>query len=181
MLEHLSFGGGIVSLKEQFDIGTFDDLGFCPNFSLNVNVTQDFKEEYFTDSSGNLVRVPSTVGSIAGVAVDGEFSCESMTRNLLQKIWFHGDSTDAGTELFGGALLQPIIRALKFLSVPESGPTYCLTLPAVELRAKGTVPLIGDNWKSISFTYRILYASNMRTAPVLRVQEEGESLSNFCV
>ncbi len=180
MVDTLSLGGGIVYLKDVYSVGSYNDLGFCPKFELLVNVSQSFKDEYFSDASGNLIRLPSAEGSINGILVNGTFNCESLSRKLMQQIWFSGDITDAGTELIGSNLITPIVRGLKFISVSQSGPECCLTLPAVNLNAVTAVPLIDYAWKNVPFSFDVVYADNIRTVPTLRIQEEGETLSDFC-
>ena len=130
------------------------------------------------DSSNRLIRVPSSNGFVTSVVSEGSFTCESMTRSLLQKIWFRGTNSSDGTELLEATDLAPMVRALKFLSVPANGPTYCLILPAVKLEATSDVVLQQYDWVSIAFSFEVLIAYGL---PTLRVREEGETLTNFCV
>jgi len=181
MLETLSLGGGIVYLKDVYSAGSYVDLGYCTDFNLQVTIEQSFKEEYFSDASGNIIKVPSVVGSVDSVLTEGTFTCESLSRKVLQVIWFGGADTSAGTELLGSSTITPIVRGLKFLAVPLTGPTHCVTLPAVQLVTKSPVSLIQYDWKTVAFAFTIVYADNIRTVPTLRVQEEGETLTNFCV
>ncbi len=181
VLETLSLGGGIIYIKDQFDVGAYYDLGFCPEFNISVNSTQEYKEEYFADASGAIIKVPSTIGVTTSLLVNGTFVCESLTRKLLQTIWFQGNVTDAGTELSGGTSLTPKVKAVKFVSSSNTGPDYCVILPTVSLSVPSTISFISNEWKTVSFEFTVLYAENIRTVPTLRVQEEGETLANFCV
>ena len=177
MTTTLSLGGGIVYLKEQYDSGSFEDLGFCTDFSLKISIEEEYVDQYMSDSSNRLIRVPGDSGFVTKVEGTGSFACESITRNLLQKIWFRGTNSSDGTELLQVTDLATVVRALKFMSVPANGPTYCVTLPAVRLEATDAVPLQQYDWVAVKFDFEILIAYGL---PTLRVQEEGEELTDFC-
>lgn len=177
MTTNLSLGGGIVYLKEQHDSGSFEDLGFCVDFALQISIEEEYVDQYMSDSANRLIRVPGDSGFVTNVAGTGSFTCESMTRSVLQKIWFRGTNSTSGTELLEATDLAPVVRALKFMSVPANGPTYCVTLPAVKLEAANAVPLQQYEWVAVDFEFEVLIAYGL---PTLRVQEEGETLPDFC-
>lgn len=177
MTTNLSLGGGIVYLKEQYDAGSFEDLGFCTDFSLKIDIEEEYVDQYMADSANRLIRVPGNTGFVTNVASSGSFTCESMTRNLIQTIWFRGTASSDGTELLEATDLAPVVRALKFLSVPANGPTYCVVLPAVRLEVGNEVTLQQYEWAALDFSFEVLIAFG---APTIRVQEEGESLTDFC-
>ncbi len=180
MVEHLSLGGGIVYLQKVYGVGLFVDLGFCTDFSFQPEVTEEFADKYISDSTGNISRVSSAIGAVTVIGGSGSFACDSLSRDMLQNVWFHGNATSAGTELFGGASLTPIVRGLRFLSAPATGPTFCLLLPAVTLTITSPISLMSHEFTNIQFTFKVIFAENMNTVPTLRVQEEGEELTNFC-
>lgn len=180
MTTDLSLGGGILYLKEDYSTGSFEDFGYCHSFRLKIDIQEQYDDRYMADSSGRLIRVPQVTGRVTSVVGSGAFTCESMTRKNLQKLWMRGTDSSLGTELFEGFDLVPLVRALKFHSVPATGPTYCLVLPSVKLSAESEIPFqFHDDWIAIDFTYEVLYSEN--ALPSLRVQQEGESLPGFCI
>lgn len=177
MQKKLTLGGGIVYLREQYDAGDYIDFGYSTGFNLVISSEVEFENKYLMDVLGNIIKSISTEGAITSFKVTGGFSNESMSRSLLQKLWFRGtDSTD-GAELFASDL-KPIVSGIKYLSVPSKGVALCLKLPSVHLMATKAVPIQDQsNWMNISFDFEVLFGEDF---PSLRVQEEGEILPGFC-
>lgn len=181
MIDTLSLGGGVVHIKEQFDTGSYEDIGYSVDLEIGMDIVQKFFNQYYTDSDGRLIRLPSTKGVITSASFNGAFVCESMTRNMLQKIWWLGDDTDAGTEPLYSSDLTPVVRALKFVPDVYDGPAVCVEFPAIELSISSKFLLISDSWKSLTFQFRALFDEDVRTFPIMRVQQPGESLVDFCI
>lgn len=182
LIDTISLGGGIVYLKEDYSSGSFIDLGFCPSFSVNLGILEDHRSRYFADSSGNIFKLPTTESTYSQFIANGKFVCESVDRKMMQSIWFRGTSTSDGTTMLGDFSAAPIIRALKIITYNVTGPDYCLILPAVSVIPTGDFNLIStDSWRSVSFDFTVLYSETTDTFPILRVQEEGETLTDFCI
>lgn len=179
MLKTLSLGGGVAYLKYQFDVGVFEDLGYVYDFGIKVDVEEDTDEAYFADASGNLIRMPTTSGDVIKALLGGSFTCQSITRALIQKVMFRGTDSSDGTSLLENNVIA--IQALKFISVPKRGPTVCFNAPAIKLTIPKDLLLMNqDKWADITFQYSIVLDEDTNTVPTMRVQEEGESLENFC-
>lgn len=179
--ELLTIGGGAVSLKDTFDSGSFYRIGNCPSFNILVSVEKKFDESYFADSNGNLIKLKTTAGKIIGATLGGDFIVEELTRDFIQNKWFYGAATSAGTEALSGGLSAPV-RAVRIKTDPINGISECITFPAIDLSCTGSVSGINTNeFKSLSFEFKILYDLGINTSPIARVQEPGETLVDFCV
>lgn len=181
LTDTLALGGGVVYMQESFTSGTYEDLGYVEDFEFGANIVQEYFSKYYTDSRGRLIRLPTTNGVIKSVVFEGSFVCESMSRSILQKVWLLGTSSNSGTEPLAVDELKPVVRALKFVPNMEVGPAMCIELPAVQLTATTKYKLISGTWKSLTFNFSSVFDMTIRTFPIVRVQESGESLEDFCV
>lgn len=180
MLETLSLGGGVLYLKQDYQTSSFVDMGYCYSHEAGVDLVQELDYKYFTDSNGRLIRLPSTSGRITAISCTGSFIWESISRDMLQKIWFYGDNTSDGTDLFYTSELTPIIRALKYIPDVLMGPAVCFICPAVEMTVVSRFPFHGESFKNLTINYRAVFSHVQNTKPFLRVQEVDELLEDFC-
>lgn len=179
--ELLTIASGIVYLKDQFDTGDFYRVGNCPEFNISVIVDKKFNREYFSDSSGRLIELPTTQGSVVGATIGGSFVVEELTRDMVQGKWFFGSSSSSGTEFLANDLVAPV-RAIRIKTDPINGISECITFPAVDVRCESSVSKItSSDLQVLSFEFSVLYDLNINTSPIVRVQEPGETLVDFCV
>jgi len=177
MIETLQFGGGIISVKPVFSDPAFEDFGYCDEFTVKVEHTEEYRDKYIRSGSG-LIRVKTSEGRLVAASITGSFICESITRARLQSMWFRGSASSTGTEILDGDTFEAVISGLKFLSVSDSGPIECLKLPKVSLKLSDNRKLMGYEWRNLPFTFEAFLEEGYM--PSLRVQQEGETLTNFC-
>lgn len=178
MIETLQFGGGIVSVKPIYTDPSFEDFGYCHDFSVKIDYTEEFRSKYIAGPGNRLIRVTDGDGILTAVTISGKFVCESMTRKRLQSMWFRGSSSSAGSELLEDSEFTPIISGLRFISVSNFGPVECLKLPKVHLKIEDERPLMGYEWRNLEFSFEAFLEEGYM--PTLRVQQEGETLTGFC-
>lgn len=178
MLETLQFGGGIVSIKPVFTDVSFEDFGYCHDFAVKVEYKEEFKSKYIVGPGNRLIRVTAAEGLLTAVSISGGFVCESMTRSRLQSMWFRGIASSAGTELLEDSEFSAIISGLRFISVSDFGPIECLKLPKINLKIEDERPLMGYEWRNLRFSFEAFLEDGYM--PTLRVQQEGETLTDFC-
>lgn len=171
MIEYLSLGGGIVYIKSDYTAGEYVDIGYCTDINFKVDIQEKYEEKYFTDGA-RLVRLPTPTGRAISAMFGGSFVCESMSRLMVQELWFHGVGDAAGTELLQAGLV-PTAKAIKFVSSPEVGPVFIHEEKAVSLNTTSAVPFIGGGWKNIPFEFKSLFADT-GTVPKISMIVPGE-------
>lgn len=168
--DYLSIGGGIISVK-PISTGAYEDFGLCDNFEVGFDIVQQFHDRYYTDSAGRYIRLPSTNGVLRSLSYTGGFTCDSVTRLHLQKIWWLGSDSSLGTSLSDLVDFKAIVRSLKFTPDTYLGPGVHVEFPAVEITVSSKFPLLRDGWKSLTFSFRALFDGTTNTYPKIRIEE----------
>ncbi|NIT54927.1 MAG: hypothetical protein GWN00_01365 [Aliifodinibius sp.] len=180
MPNHLTLGGGVLSLKYKYDDAEYSLFGYVSDFSLAVEAKRAPKEMYAHDTAGNIVRVKTSNNNITQVYSGGGFTCESLSRKLLQSLWFQGTDDAAGTALFNDSLVDTI-RALKFVSSAAMGSTFCFKAPAVYLKINKKIKFLNQtSWANVDFEFETIIDTIIDSVPTLKIAEEGEDLTGFC-
>ncbi len=158
--ETLSLGGGIVKVDAV-------DMGFCPNFSIQLQITKDLKYKYY-ETGTSLIKIPVFADSeITQVSVTGQFSCETITNETLLKLGFFSNSTNKLFSLFTTNFNIPSC-VVSFVSTPKVGKKITFTCSNAFLEPTNSFDLLNiSNWNKIDFSFTGMLDNFNSTPPSL--------------
>lgn len=158
--ETLSFGGGVVKVGGV-------DMGFCPEFSIQIQTEKDIKYSYYKGGSSDICKMPSKVGSkLTSVGITGTFTCESLMGSTIQKLGFLSDSSgDLLSALYGFAISATSVH---FESSPLVGEKIIFNCEDAFVESEDSINLISNNsWNNVIFTFTGLLDNFGSNAPKL--------------
>lgn len=162
----LSLGGGIVRVGNT-------DMGFCPEFSIQVKIEKDIKYAYY-EKDNSIIKVPIKENSeITSVEITGSFVCESLMDSTIQKLGFFSNT--------GGNLLSALTgfsisnTSIQFESSPLIGKHISFNCKDAFIESNDSINLLSfDTWNNITFTFFGLLDSFETNAPSMLLLNEED-------